>query len=70
MNHRGTLVKLNYTYPRVLRELLEMIAKPLSTIYLHSWSMEEVPEDWRLATVIPTYKRSHKEDPGTTGPSA
>jgi len=47
-----------------------MIAKPLSTIYLHSWSMEEVPEDWRLATVIPTYKRSHKEDPGTTGPSA
>lgn len=32
-------------HPRVLRELAEVIAKPLSTIYQHSWLSGEVPED-------------------------
>jgi len=28
----------------------------------------EVPEDWRLADVTPTYKKSHKEDLGNYRP--
>ena len=33
---------------RVLRELAEVIAEPLSIIYQHSLLTGEVPEDWRL----------------------
>jgi len=36
-------------HPRVLRELVGVIAKPLSAIYQCSWLSGEVPEDWRLA---------------------
>ena len=38
-------------HPRVLRELAEVLAKPLSIIYQQPWSTGEVPEDWRLASV-------------------
>ena len=53
---------------RVLRELAEVIAKPLSTIYQHSWLYGEVPEYWRLANVTPIYKKSCKEDLGNYRP--
>ncbi|KAK4821915.1 hypothetical protein QYF61_004918 [Mycteria americana] len=36
-------------HPRVLRELAEELAKPLSIIYQQSWLTAEVPDDWRLA---------------------
>ena len=45
-------------HPRVL------IAKLLSIIYRCSWSIGEVPEDWRLANVTPIYKK----DPGNYRP--
>jgi len=53
---------LDGLHPRVLKELAGMIAEPLSAIYQHSW-MCGVPEDWRLADVIPFYKKGCKEDP-------
>ncbi|NXU46786.1 YTX2 protein, partial [Drymodes brunneopygia] len=52
-------------HPRVLRELAEVIAKPLSIIFTKSWATGEVPEDWRIAKVTPVYK---KEDPGNYRP--
>ena len=55
-------------HPRVLRELVEAIAKPLAIIYQHSLLTGEVPEDWRLANVIPIYKKGCKEDPGNYRP--
>ncbi|KFQ23520.1 hypothetical protein N332_03492, partial [Mesitornis unicolor] len=62
----------NAIYPRVLRELAEVLAKPLSIIlkkplsiiYQQSWLTGEVPVDWRLANVTPIYKKGRKEDPG------
>jgi len=45
-----------------LTELVEVIAKLLSIIYQHSWSTGEVPEDWKLGSVTPIYKKGHKED--------
>uniref|UniRef100_A0A803XPX6 Reverse transcriptase domain-containing protein n=1 Tax=Meleagris gallopavo TaxID=9103 RepID=A0A803XPX6_MELGA len=53
---------------RVMRELAEVIAKPLSIIYQCSWSTGEVPEDWRLAIVTPIYMKGWKEDPGNYRP--
>ncbi|KAK4829737.1 hypothetical protein QYF61_006446 [Mycteria americana] len=36
-------------HPRVLKELAEVLTKPLSIIYQQSWLTGEVPADWRLA---------------------
>jgi len=55
-------------YPRVLRELAEELAKPLSIISQQSQLTGEVPDDWRLATVTPIYKKGWKEDPNNYRP--
>ena len=55
-------------HPRVLRELAEVLTKPLSIIYQQSWLTGEVPVDWRLANVTPIYKKGWKEDPGNYRP--
>jgi len=49
-------------HPRVLRELVEELTKPLSIIYDQSWLTGEVPDDWRIASVTPIYKKGWKED--------
>ncbi|GAB0181757.1 mitochondrial enolase superfamily member 1 [Grus japonensis] len=53
---------------RVLRELVEALTKPLSIIYQQSWLTREIPVDWRLANVMPTYKKGWKEDLGNYRP--
>ncbi|KFQ36274.1 hypothetical protein N332_00979, partial [Mesitornis unicolor] len=55
-------------HPRVLRELAEVLAKPLSIIYQQSWLTGEVPVDWRLANVRPIYTKGQEEDPGNYRP--
>ncbi|GAB0190115.1 hypothetical protein GRJ2_001476800 [Grus japonensis] len=55
-------------HPRVLRELAEELAKPLSIIYQQSWLTGEVPDNWRLANVMPIYKKGQKDDPGNYRP--
>jgi len=47
----------------VLKELAEELAKPLSVIYQQSWLTGEVPDDWRITSVTPVYKKGWKEDP-------
>ena len=51
-------------YPRVLREWVEVIARPLSIIFCKSWGTGEVLEDFRKANVTPVFKKGKKEDPG------
>jgi len=53
----------NGMHPRVLRELADVIAEPLSIIFESSWTTGEVPEDWRKANVTPIVKKGKKEDP-------
>ncbi|KAK4828141.1 hypothetical protein QYF61_023939 [Mycteria americana] len=55
-------------HPRVLKELADVLTKPLSIIYQQSWLTGEVPGDWRLANVTPIYKKGRKEDPGNYRP--
>ncbi|KAK4810585.1 hypothetical protein QYF61_007322 [Mycteria americana] len=44
------------------------MAGPLSIIFQRSWESGEVPTDWKLANVIPIYKKSMREDPGNYRP--
>ncbi|KAF4792688.1 hypothetical protein TURU_119135 [Turdus rufiventris] len=50
-------------HPRLMRELADELAKPLSIIYQQSWHTGEVPDDWKLADVTPVHKKGEKEDP-------
>jgi len=54
--------------PRVLRELVEDLAKPLSIIYQQSRLTGELPGDLRSANMMSIHKKGQKEDPGNYRP--
>ena len=51
-------------YPQLLRELADVIARPLWINFDQSWRLEEAPEDWKKPNVTPILKKGRKEDPG------
>ncbi|KGL78532.1 hypothetical protein N309_15571, partial [Tinamus guttatus] len=55
-------------HPRVLREMTDVIAKPLSIIFERSWRTGAEPEDWKKVNVTPVFKKGKKEDPGNYRP--
>jgi len=55
-------------HPRVLKELADVTAGPLSIIYQRSWESGEVPADWKSANVLPIYKKSMRRDPESYRP--
>ncbi|KAK4823954.1 LOW QUALITY PROTEIN: hypothetical protein QYF61_008340 [Mycteria americana] len=55
-------------HPRVLKELADVLTKPLSIIYQQSWLTGEVPVEYRLANMIPIFKKGQKEDVGNYRP--
>ena len=59
---------LDGLHPRVLREWAGVVAKSLSIILWQSWLTGDVPADWRLAYVMPIFKKGQKDDPGSCRP--
>ncbi|CAJ0962937.1 unnamed protein product [Ranitomeya imitator] len=57
-------------HPRVLRELSNVIDKPLFLIFRDSIATGSVPQDWRIANVVPIFKKGSKSEPGNYRPSA
>ena len=55
-------------HPGALRELVDVVAKPLSIILRQSWLTGDVPVDWRLADVMPVFQKVWKDDPGSYRP--
>ncbi|KAK4818855.1 hypothetical protein QYF61_020074 [Mycteria americana] len=55
-------------HPRVLKEVVDVMAGPRSIIYQRSSESGKVPADWKLACVIPIYKKAAREDPGNYRP--
>ncbi|TRZ25772.1 hypothetical protein HGM15179_001358 [Zosterops borbonicus] len=53
---------------RLMRELADELAKPLSIIYSQLWLTGEVLDDWKLASVTPIHKKSGKEEPSNYRP--
>ena len=54
--------------PRVLKELAETIADPLTRIFRKSLSEGSVPADWKHANVSPIFKKGQKYDPANYRP--
>ena len=54
--------------PRLLQELVEEVATPLSHIFTKSMAEGIVPEDWRIANVTPIFKKGQKASTGNYRP--
>ncbi|GAB0184089.1 mitochondrial enolase superfamily member 1 [Grus japonensis] len=51
-------------HPQVLRELADIIERPLSFNFERLWQVGEVPEDWMRANVPSIFKKGKKKDQG------
>eukprot|EP00061_Rhincodon_typus_P007373 g29014.t1 len=58
----------NQVTPRAQWEVREVIARPLAEVFVSSIATGEVPEDWRLANIVPLFKKGGKEKLGNYRP--
>ena len=54
--------------PRVLKELSEIIFKPLASIFRQYLETGEIPDDWKQGNIIPIHKKGDRTDLGNYRP--
>ena len=47
-------------HPRVLRELADQIAVPLSQVFMKCLAASDIPKEWRHAVIVPIHKKGPK----------
>ncbi|KAG6924498.1 hypothetical protein G0U57_017201, partial [Chelydra serpentina] len=57
-------------HPRILKELAHEIASPLAKKCNESLNSGVVPFDWRIANIVPIFKKGKKRDPGNYRPAS
>lgn len=50
-------------YPRVLREVPNVVAKPLFMVFENPWHAGEVLGNWKRENIAPIFRKCKKEDP-------
>ena len=55
-------------HPRVLKEMAEVIAEPITRLYRNSLSMGIMPQEWKTAVIVPIYKKGPRSNPGNYRP--
>jgi len=55
-------------YPRVLKEMAEVIANALVVIFQNSMGSGEVPADWKTANIKPLFKKGSRQMAGNYRP--
>ena len=55
-------------HPRTLREGAEFLARPLSIIFNKSLASGCLPEEWKLGTVVPIFKKGNRQMPNNYRP--
>jgi hypothetical protein len=54
--------------PKLLKSIVNSVTTPLTIIFKKSIETGEIPKDWRMATVVPIFKKGQKKDPANYRP--
>ena len=55
-------------HPRILKEIADVIAEPITRLYKNSLHQSKIPKEWKTAVIVPIYKKGPRSNPGNYRP--